>query len=255
MTRRNTDSAAAEPALGSRSQRTGRSAAARRAWAAALLAGVTCVALPWVAPRPGLARPGGVEHPVGPDESCLDCHDDLLSAGSTLHAPAEAELCDACHVVAGESDVYTVTTPGGDQACLECHDENLKRAPEGGSLHSLLRRDACVVCHDPHASPQSALLRASINEVCLSCHARLTAEERAASPLEVDVATYEEAAKIFLGDDRTIGHPMLGHPVAGPAQPAETGGAMSCLSCHAAHASSHPGLMLGGFEICTRCHS
>lgn len=221
---------------------------------ALLLTLLVAIALAVVAVGADGAEEAVIEHPAGPDDSCVDCHDDLLAEATTLHLPAEEEFCDACHAVEEQLDTYTVATPGGDGLCLECHESELKEGPENGSMHGLLLRDACIVCHDPHASFQPALLRAAGNDLCLSCHARPVAGERAVTALEVAAADYDAASKIHLDEGLTGGHPMLGHPVAGVAESTGSSTTLSCLSCHAPHTSEFPSLMLGDLELCANCH-
>ncbi|HTS01430.1 MAG TPA: cytochrome c3 family protein [Thermoanaerobaculia bacterium] len=111
------------------------------------------------------------------------------------HGPYAAKLCDACHEP-GRANVLVVP---GDQLCGRCHVLGTGKK----YVHGPLNAGGCLVCHDPHASPNPYLLVSVTGESCLRCHDRGD-----------------------LGD--TAGHAAGGPP---------------CTTCHEAHMSDKPNLL------------
>lgn len=164
----------------------------------------------------GPSQAPAAEHPVGPDEACLECHDDLL-AGAFKHSPAEEEFCDACHEVAGDGDTFSVTVNNTSEICLECHTEIGERM-SAGNLHPILEAEACSLCHNPHSSDQPRFLLAPQVSLCGDCH-------DAADQFETGVSQ----------------HP----PVVDP----------GCSACHEPHASPRPTLLRAATnDLCLACH-
>ncbi|MGE0353372.1 MAG: cytochrome c3 family protein [Gemmatimonadales bacterium] len=73
---------------------------------------------------------------------------------------------------------------GGNASCAPCHEGKGALEVKFGVTANFLERDSttlyhitCVVCHDPHGSPNTAQLRASIStpttdNLCITCHSR-----------------------------------------------------------------------------------
>lgn len=141
----------------------------------------------------------------------------------TVHPPYAERLCEACHTfdVGGKTErVLSVQVRPGlsrsqdqrmlaepvEQLCFECHDDKSpQKAPPGSYTHGPVAAGACVFCHNPHSSPNPAMLRAAPpRTLCLQCH---QAEDLAANEL---------------------------HP------PLEDLGDEDCTSCHNPHRSSSP---------------
>src|ERR1035441_6458071 len=114
----------------------------------------------------------------------------------------------------------------------------------------------CLRCHNPHLSANPRLLRAKVNELCLSCHLRTATS-----------VPSQYLPTIALAADNRTGHPYERHPVSGSRDPLN-GGEMSCISCHLAHGGTKLHLLKMGSEIpedalnqntetkdmCRKCH-
>ena len=177
------------------------------------------VVIAFVAALPSVALAQGrpVEHPVGADETCMECHDDLLD-GRIKHMPAEDEGCDFCHLVEGSDDAFTVRTDDTDAICLDCHDDIGDRMA-AGQMHAILEDDACNFCHSPHSSENSRLLLQPVDLLCADCH---------------DVAAELESMPVVHG---------------------ALADGDSCAFCHEPHGSEQPKLLLQPMDtLCGDCH-
>ncbi|HYM77695.1 MAG TPA: cytochrome c3 family protein [Candidatus Dormibacteraeota bacterium] len=172
-------------------------------------------------------------HPVPLDEhsSCVECHADLVAL-EHVH-PAVKLGCTSCHVVENRENVtYVALKSAGGGVCWQCHPrEKLLRA------HFPYASGMCMKCHVPHASANPRLLRAKVNDLCLSCHlhTRETAPSRYMPTIELTL-------------NNTVGHPYQRHPVGGYPDPL-AGGEMSCISCHLAHGGTKLHYLKMGSEI------
>jgi predicted CXXCH cytochrome family protein len=200
-----------------------------------------------------------IEHPflepkdIKP-ETCLTCHPEKKE-GKFVHS-AVGMGCQNCHQAISEKNKTTITllaTGGG--LCAKCHE-----AEKGPVLHGPYRNGQCLICHDPHSSQFQAQTRAAGNSLCLECHApRLPTADTVSlfAPQKILKADFEAIPKIELDPTRSFGHPSANHPVAQAANPLHGGEPMSCLSCHAPHASTLPNLLSlakGGGDVCDACH-
>jgi predicted CXXCH cytochrome family protein len=110
--------------------------------------------------------------------------------------------------------------------CLGCHGDVRRAIDTARSFHPLeVGNGACSVCHTPHEASDEKLLRLPEAVLCSGCH--------------------ESHAK--------FAHPM-GPNVPDPRRP---GRSLSCLSCHAPHASEFKAMLLAGpdRDLCVGCHA
>jgi len=105
------------------------------------------------------------------------------------HGPYAARLCGACHLAQATNALIAPR----DQICFRCHEIALNRK----YVHGPIASGGCLVCHDPHASGNRALLVSGSDRFCFHCH------------------------------DRDVVHGIAGH------EGLEEG----CTDCHDAHAS------------------
>ncbi len=169
--------------------------------------------------------------PVDGNSDCLECHADHANGGH-IH-PAVNLGCTSCHRIENHKNAtYVVLKTAKGEVCFECHK------PESFSYqHLLYASGMCLRCHDPHSSANPRMLRAKVNDLCLSCHLR-TPESVPSRYLPT----------IELTADHSRGHPYERHPVSGSRDPLN-GGEMSCLSCHMAHGGRQPHLLKMAAEI------
>jgi predicted CXXCH cytochrome family protein len=200
-----------------------------------------------------------IEHPFierkdVKSQTCLTCHPEKKE-GKFVHS-AVGMGCENCHQAISEKNKTTITlvATGGD-LCAKCHET--RKDPV---LHGPYKNGQCLTCHDPHSSEFKAQTRAAGNSLCLECHApkRGTAETVTLFSLQrISKADFEAIPKIELDPTLRFGHPRATHPVAEVADPLHEGERMSCLSCHAPHASTLQNLLVsakGGGDVCHACH-
>jgi DmsE family decaheme c-type cytochrome len=105
---------------------------------------------------------------------CLGCHD----KGQRIFWPGSVHeernlSCSNCHtVMRAVSRKYQLKTAFEAETCFQCHKD--RRAQMFESSHMPMREGkvVCSDCHSPHGSATEPLLKkASINEVCYTCHA------------------------------------------------------------------------------------
>jgi predicted CXXCH cytochrome family protein len=200
-----------------------------------------------------------IEHPfIEPkdikSQTCLTCHPEKKE-GKFVHS-AVGMGCGNCHQAISGKNKTTITlvATGGD-LCAKCHET--RKDPV---LHGPYKNGQCLTCHDPHSSEFKAQTRAAGNSLCLECHApkRGTADTVTLFSLQrISKADFEAIPKIELDPTLRFGHPRATHPVAEVADPLHGGERMSCLSCHAPHASMLQNLLVsakGGGNVCDACH-
>jgi len=200
-----------------------------------------------------------IEHPfIEPkdikSQTCLTCHPEKKE-GKFVHS-ALGMGCGNCHQAISEKNKTTITLVAtGGNLCAKCHET--RKDPV---LHGPYKNGQCLTCHDPHSSEFKAQTRAEGNSLCLECHApkRSTADPVTLFSLQkISKADFEAIPKIELDPTLRFGHPRATHPVAAVADPLRGGERMSCLSCHAPHASTLQNLLVsakGGGDVCAACH-
>jgi predicted CXXCH cytochrome family protein len=224
----------------------------------ALKGGATLLVICLLAPF-GVRAEEGVEHPlIGPKdikpETCLTCHPEKKE-GQFIHTAVRIG-CENCHQITSAKDKTTITLfATGGELCAKCHEAKKDRV-----LHGPYKNGQCLICHDPHSSQFVAHTRSGGNSLCLECHAPRPATADMVSLFSfrrISKADFEAIPKIELDPTLTFGHPCATHPVAQVADPLHAGERMSCLSCHAPHASMLPNLLVlpkGGGDACDACH-
>ena len=113
-------------------------------------------------------------------EICYRCHADVRSQFSMpfKHRVNEGFMnCSDCHNPHGSfqptwgmptRNAMIKQVMGNEEACLKCHEE--KRGPFVYE-HPPVRIEGCEICHFPHGSPNSRLLRRPVVfTMCLECH-------------------------------------------------------------------------------------
>jgi predicted CXXCH cytochrome family protein len=112
---------------------------------------------------------------AGLTTGCGECH-------SGAHHPFVEQWEESAHALtpAWQASSSTSTTP----SCMECHEGKTAMAVKFLETDNYIEKNngqpehiVCIVCHDPHGSPNDANLRAPINvastqHLCVTCHAR-----------------------------------------------------------------------------------
>lgn len=193
-------------------------------------------------------------------ETCLTCHPDK-EEGKFVHS-AVALGCGSCHQATSEKKRTTITLlAAGGELCAVCHE-----ASKDPVLHGPYKAGQCLTCHDPHTSNFPKQTRADVSILCMSCHSvnrpdvQIDREAKTVTILgnqTLAFDAYREAQKIRLGQSGSSGHPIVGHPITGK-DPRRKDAMLNCLSCHAAHSSTRPGLLPPGVKgeagLCVVCH-
>jgi predicted CXXCH cytochrome family protein len=207
---------------------------------------------------------------------CYGCHEELKteidSAKSRHKLLSQSDTaCLECHDPHASNQRYILKKPTRD-LCISCHDENAEKANrarqsappadgQGGAqgdqpekqylklsskhVHEPVR-ESCTICHKAHASNFSMELRASVNDVCMSCHganAEKIIQSEVPFPLfggQVSLRPNAFSKVTFLDLSAKYVH-----------EPVRT----SCVYCHDAHASQYQGeLYEGVHDLCLACH-
>lgn len=113
---------------------------------------------------------------------CRDCHSGLISLlqaeeNASRHKAFETGECRSCHSVHGSDSKALLKFATGRDFCFACH-------PAPGTKHhsysyiqlsskvdkEALKDNTCLVCHDPHISTNTALLKSRSDAGCRGCH-------------------------------------------------------------------------------------
>jgi predicted CXXCH cytochrome family protein len=181
--------------------------------------------------------PWRIGFPTGKIEKvCFACHTGKADWFSRefIHGPLFAGGCTLCHSPHGGEERNFLWAEGSLDLCIACHSDKENLITKDNPLpyvHGLIPGSGCVICHDPHATDNIAVLRMPINPLCVSCHTRFAGIER--------------------------GHPVAGHPVEAPRELRRAKRKLSCAGCHDPHGSFYPYMLfeepLDGV-ICRKCH-
>jgi predicted CXXCH cytochrome family protein len=197
---------------------------------------------------------------------CKDCHDGL-GKKKVVHAPVKDGDCLGCHKPHGANERFLLEV-GEDRAqlCFNCHDS----APfKEKFMHGPAAVGSCNACHDHHESAEKALLKGTVREVCLKCHADFAQAMKLAAvvhpPVRDDPCTachnpHGSSVVMFLKNkmpDLCIGcHKSMGKALAGvkvPHKPVIQEGA--CANCHSAHFGKAKALLAADqMTVCLGCH-
>lgn len=169
---------------------------------------------------------------------CYRCHvekERVWNKMAYVHQPVGFGVCSMCHNPHGDANRFQLWADGKKELCISCHVDKEKYVTnevEGMTVHGIINGSGCVACHDPHASENPYMLYKPVNELCTGCHNGLAGVVK--------------------------GHPVGGHPVAGPTNPLQPDKEFNCASCHNPHGSVYQYLLVGdllGGHVCSKCHN
>lgn len=162
-----------------------------------------------------------VQRVLAQSESCVTskCHASM-GKDKVVHNPVKDGMCTTCHQAVQEPGKNT-KHPGnltislvqrGADLCSMCHEPKNKKKV----VHAPIMGGDCTSCHNPHQSPNKAMLKDVVPKLCFQCHA-----------------------------DSMIKHKVMHPPVA----------AGDCSGCHDNHQSDFPNrLVQEGNALCFTCH-
>lgn len=153
-----------------------------------------------------------------PSLDCTNCHSPhgaghpkLLAR--TIHPPV-LDGCDLCH----QGSSSDLMEDGEADLCYACHGD-IEEAVENAPVpHPALELGPCTECHNPHASPQDALVKSPGAGPCLDCH-----------------------------DDKAPEEGEVSHGIID---------SVGCRACHEPHGGQNPSLLRTAdpVELCLSCH-
>ena len=202
---------------------------------------------------------------------CVTCHDDkakFIDSAKVPH-PGAAGDCTDCHNPHASKQPGLPKTNAVD-ICLGCHSDIADQAKKPFH-HQPAFGQGCATCHQPHGGDNDHLLRAkTTNTLCLECHGqdaqpKMLGAERMLTIFNGGVKLpddyFTKNKVVVLPLKYGMGHPVAGHPVSDlldPADPSKVKISMNCLTCHQAHASAQPDLLVrdqaNNMTFCSTCH-
>ena len=124
-----------------------------------------------------------------PQALCETCHPTqaaTIRSKPFRHRPVPGVMeCTSCHDPHGRPGRESLKlTRAGEPPCLTCHSEKrgpfVFEHPPGLSVDSAAD---CQRCHEPHGSSNpKQLVRARVEQLCLECHSRITANTLGSQP-------------------------------------------------------------------------
>ena len=201
---------------------------------------------------------------------CVTCHDDKPKTIESAKVPHPGAMgdCTDCH------SPHASKQPGLPKTdavsiCLGCHsdiDDRRKKSVH----HQPAFEQGCSTCHTPHGGENDHLLRVKGNALCLECHGpESTPQVQQADHLltifngqvKLPEDYYQKNKVAILPLRFGLGHPVEYHPVSDvmdPTNQSKVKTPLSCLSCHQAHASAQPDLLVkdqaNNMAFCDNCH-
>jgi len=199
-----------------------------------------------------------------PVNKCVMCHvphssklNGLIRA-KTLHRPLAQSMCTSCHF--GGDDGLRVANSA--DKCRKCHSFIDGLYDQKATIHPPVSDGKCVICHQPHMSDLSGLLRVSQLETCGKCHDVARPPEGRKLHPAVETCTdchdpHGAVTRKFLKAEppelciECHDDPREAEGEVHPAIEEE-----GCLACHNPHYGFEPGLLKGDVPWipCFSCH-
>ena len=156
--------------------------------------------------------------------------------------------CLACHTAHPNGQAHALTQPP-QALCMSCHAAVLEEAPgkKAAYTHLPVAQGQCLLCHDPHGTPDGRMLRPALGKVCQTCH----------TVTDAAMATAHKNYPMADTDCTTCHNPHSHDQKAALIQgkqhaPFKWG---KCELCHAKAEAGKPiGLVKPAKELCLSCH-
>ncbi len=173
--------------------------------------------------------------------NCYMCHKDLVGR-KYVHNEKNPWACSSCHgYQTGKSNrsesgksKFLFPDPIA-RKCFSCHKKEKKIWKSKKVQHEPFMLGKCNKCHNPHSSDTQGIIRESINELCLSCHAKKAKEGHIVNAFS-----------------------RKRHPTSGVKDPTDPKRELRCTSCHNPHASNSSFLTQNDYKgyksLCIMCH-
>jgi predicted CXXCH cytochrome family protein len=163
-------------------------------------------------------------YPVA-ESRCTSCHNPHGSSRpgillAEVHQPLANKMCNQCHPAASSAAALQPKKTGV-ALCQGCHSGLVNETLARNRLHwPVAGAEACLSCHNPHASKEKGLLAEPAKQLCGECHPEVIEAVETSQGSHTPVAEGE------------------------------------CSACHAPHASDHLFLMqkASSVELCADCH-
>ena len=167
-------------------------------------------------------------------------------------------------LLAADASALKLKDGAGGRLCYQCHADFADKLDKK-FVHTPVKTQECVACHDPHASSHGKLLASDPKTACVSCHTK-TVPAGAASvhqPVREGScigchdphATDNKAQLLQPGNQVCASCHKSIVEAAATARFSHKPAKQSCATCHDAHASSAPGLLKSAQpKLCLECH-
>ena len=190
---------------------------------------------------------------------CFMCHNmqAAIDSAMVVHKVVnDAKGCLNCHS-AHASDQEKLLTKDQKELCLSCHNKTIKTEDKtlanigqflkkGNMVHGVIESDGCTVCHNPHASEESLLLKGRFPagqytsakpenfELCFTCHDQ-----------ELLTAKTSTTATQFRNGEHNLHYLHIN---------GEKG--RNCNVCHNVHGSINDKMLIErDANLCLKCHA
>jgi len=206
------------------------------------------------------------------NSDCGSCHSPHSSDSAgilkkNLHEPFAGGKCDTCHLK-GSKKLKTTST----RLCSKCHASVMSSFNKRYShLVSGVDGNACMNCHNPHASDGAALIKGQLSRVCYTCHSETEKYAEVSSYTHSKLGQCSSCHSSHGSNERYFMkagvetcsaekcHETQGrftHPVGKDIIDPRSGSALDCSTCHNPMGSPEEFILRGGKdrELCIKCH-